>query len=132
MNVLKRVDEDLSSLGGKTTQWKVELVALEKVQKQNKKTFKLMEHINSVLVCIDKLEDQAEERDQKIWALEWEVEELKPKVCLCVRAEEEIDVPEEVKGGHKMCLKHSDPLLYRRPLVWSMSHQVWILRTQPI
>ena len=34
MKVLKRVDEDLISLGGKATQRKVELVALEKkVQK---------------------------------------------------------------------------------------------------
>ena len=36
MKVLKRVDKDLSSLGGKATRWKAELVTLEKkVQKQN-------------------------------------------------------------------------------------------------
>ena len=44
MKVLKRVDEDLSSLGRKAMWRKVELVALEKkVQKQNKKMLKLME-----------------------------------------------------------------------------------------
>ena len=47
MKVLKRVDKDLSSLGGKATQWKAELVTLEKkVQKQNEKMLKLMEHID--------------------------------------------------------------------------------------
>ena len=54
-----------------------------------------------------------EEWDKKIWALEQEVEELKSKVCQCARVEEEIDVPEEVRRGHRMCLKHSDPFLYR-------------------
>ena len=44
MKVLKRVDEDLSSLSGKATRRKAELVALEKkVQKQNEKMLKLME-----------------------------------------------------------------------------------------
>ena len=44
IKVLKRVDEDLSSLGGKATRRKAELVALEKkVQKQNEKMLKLME-----------------------------------------------------------------------------------------
>ena len=38
MKVLKRVDEDLTSLSGKATRRKTELVALEKkVQKQNEK-----------------------------------------------------------------------------------------------
>ena len=47
MKVLKRVDKDLSSLGGKATQLKVELVTLEKkVQKQNEKMLKLMEWID--------------------------------------------------------------------------------------
>ena len=126
MKVLKRVDEDLSSLSNKVTQWKVELVALEK------KMLKLMEHINSALERIDDLEELAEKWDKRIWALEEEVEELKLKVCRCARVEDKIDVPEEAKRGHRMCLKHSDPFLYRRPLVWSTSHQVWILRTQPI
>ena len=44
MKVLERVDEDLTSLGGKATRWKVELVTLEKkVQKQDLKILKLME-----------------------------------------------------------------------------------------
>ena len=111
MKVLKRVDEDLLSLSNKVTQWKAELVALEKkVQKQNEKMLKLME-------CINDLEELAEKQDKRIWALEEVVEELKLKVCQCVRAEDKIDVPEEVKREHRMCLKHSDPFLYRTPLV---------------
>ena len=60
--------------------------------------------------------------DRRIQALEEEEEEeeeeeLKPKVCRCARAEEEVDVPEEVRRGHRMCLKHSDLFPYRRPLV---------------
>ena len=44
MKVLKRVDEDLSSLSGKATRRKVKLIALEKkVQKQDKKMLALME-----------------------------------------------------------------------------------------
>ena len=44
MKVLKRVDEDLTSLSGKATRRKMELIALEKkVQKQNEKMLKLME-----------------------------------------------------------------------------------------
>ena len=44
MKVLKRVDTDLTSLSGKMTRRKMELVALEKkVQKQNEKMLKLME-----------------------------------------------------------------------------------------
>ena len=74
---------------------------------------KLMEHIDSVLKCIDELEDQAEECNKKIWALEEEVEDLKPKVCWCARVEEEIDVPEEVRRGYRMSLKHSDLFPYR-------------------
>ena len=110
MKVLKRVNEDLTSLGGKVTRQKVELVSLErKVQKQDLKILKLMERINSALEHIDNLEKLAEKRDKRIWALEEEVEELKPKVCRCARVEEEIDVPEEVKRGHRMHLKHSDP-----------------------
>ena len=50
MKVLKRVDEDLSSLSGKATSRKVELIALEKtVQKQNEKMLKLMGRIDSAL-----------------------------------------------------------------------------------
>ena len=50
MKVLKRVDEDLSSLNGKATRRKAELVALEKtVQKQNEKMLKLMGQIDSAL-----------------------------------------------------------------------------------
>ena len=123
MKVLKRVDKDLLSLGGKATQQKVELVTLEKkVQKQNEKMLKLMEHIDLALNHIDNLEELAEKRDKRIQALEEEVEELKLKVCWCARAEDEINVPEEVRRGHRICLKQSDPLLYRRPLVWSTSH----------
>ena len=50
MKVLKRVDEDLTSLSRKVTRRKTELVALEKkVQKQNEKMLKLMEQINLAL-----------------------------------------------------------------------------------
>ena len=56
-----------------------------------------MEWINSALKHIDDLEELAEKRDQRIWALEEEVEGLKPKICRCARVEEEIDAPEEVK-----------------------------------
>ena len=95
MKVLKRVDEDLTSLGGKVTRRKVELVALEKkVQKQDLKILKLMEHIDSALEHINDLEDLAERRDKRIQALEEEVEELKLKVCRCKGKEREIDVPE--------------------------------------
>ena len=112
MKVLKGVDEDLLSLSGKVTQWRAELVALKKkVQKQDLKILKLMECIDSALERIDDLEDLAERRDKRIWALEEEVEELKPKVCDCKGKEKEVVVPEEVKRGHRMCLKQSDPLL---------------------
>ena len=122
MKVLKRVDEDLTSLSGKATCWKVELVLLEKkVQKQDLKILKLMEHIDSALERINDLEDLVERRDKRIWALEDEVEELKLKVCRCKGKEKEVVVPEEVKRGHRMCLKQYDPLLLRRPLGWSMS-----------
>ena len=105
MKVLKRVDEDLSSLSGKATRRKAELVALEKkVQKQNEKMLKLMEQIDSALEWIDELEDLAETRDKRIRNLEGEVEELKPKVCRCKGKEREVVTPVEVKRGHKMCL----------------------------
>ena len=118
MKVLKRIDEDLSSLGSKA-----ELVALEKkVQKQNKKMLKLMEWIDSALECINDLEELVEKWDKRIQALEEEIEELKLKVCWCARAEEEVDVPEEVRRGYRMCLEHSDLFPYRRPLVWSTNH----------
>ena len=98
LKVLKRVDEDLSSLGGKAIQQKTELVALEKkVQKQNEKMLKLIEQIDSALEHIDNLEELAEKQDKRIQALEEEVEELKPKVCQCVRAEDEVSAPDEVK-----------------------------------
>ena len=82
MKVLKRVDKDLTSLSGKATRQKVELVALKKkVQKQDLKILKLMEWLDSVLECINDLEDLAERRDKRIQALEEEVEKLKLKVC---------------------------------------------------
>ena len=50
MKVLKRVDEDLSSLNRKAIRRKAELMALEKtVQKQNKKMLKLMGRIDLAL-----------------------------------------------------------------------------------
>ena len=133
MKVLKRVDEDLTSLGGKVTRWKVELVSLEKkVQKQDLKILKLMEQIYSMLERIDNLEDLVERRDKRIWALEEEVEELKSKACHCKGKEREVLVPEEVRSGYRMCSMHSDLFPYRRPLGWSMSLQVLILMTRCI
>ena len=93
----------------------------KKVQKQDLKILKLMEHIDLALERIDDLEDLAEKRDKRIRTLEEEVEELKPKVCCCKGKEKEVVVPKEVKRGHRMCLKQSDPFLYRRPLGWSTS-----------
>ena len=120
MKVLKRVDKDLSSLNGKATRRKAELVALEKtVQKQNKKRLKLMGRINSALERINELEDQAETCDRRIRNLEEEVEEPGLKMCRCKGKEREVVTPVEVKRGHRMCLQHSDLLLYRNPLVWS-------------
>ena len=116
MKVLKRVDKDLSSLGGKATQLKAELVTLKKkVQKQNEKMLKLMEWIDLALEHINDLEELAEKQDQRIQTLEEELEELKPKVCWCARVEGEIDVPEEVERGHRMYLKQSDPPLAGDP-----------------
>ena len=125
MKVLKRVDKDLTSLGGKATRRKAELVSLEKkVQKQDLKILKLMEQINSVLERIDNLEELVEKRGQWIRALEEEVEELKPKTCRCKGKEREVEVPEEVRRGYRMCLIHSDFFPYRKPLGWSTSLQV--------
>ena len=91
MKVLKRVDEDLSSLNGKVTRRKAELVALEKtVQKQNEKMLKLMGWIDSALERIDKLEDLAETRDRGIQILEEKVEELESKACQCKGKEREV------------------------------------------
>ena len=105
MKVLKRVDEDLSSLSGKATRRKAELVALEKkVQKQNEKMLKLMERINSALERIDELEDLAETRDRRIRNLEEKVEELESKACRCKGKEREVVTPVEVRRGHRMCL----------------------------
>ena len=110
MKVLKRVDKDLSSLSGKATRRKAELVALEKkVQKQNEKMLKLMERIDSALEQIDELEDLAETQDRRIRNLEEKVEDLKSKACRCKGKEREVVTPVEVKRGHKMCLQHSDP-----------------------
>ena len=110
MKVLKRVDEDLTSLSRKATRRKTELVALEKkVQKQDLKILKLMEHLDSVLERIDDLEDLAERRDQRIQNLEEKVEELESKTCRCKGKEREVVTPIEVKRGHRMCLQHSDP-----------------------
>ena len=105
MTVLKRVDEDLSSLSGKATRRKAELVALEKkVQKQDVKMLKLMERIDSALEHIDELEDLAEIRDRRIQNLEEKVEELEGKACRCKGKEREIVTPVEVKRGHRVCL----------------------------
>ena len=103
----------------------------KKVQKQVLKILKLMEQINSALKHIDNLEDLVERRDKRIWALE-EVEELKLKVCCCKGKEREVDVPEVVRRGYRMCLIHSDLFPYRRPLGWSMSLQVLIPATRLI
>ena len=109
MKVLKRVDKDLTSLSGKATRRKVELMALEKkVQKQNKKMLKLMEQIDSALERIDELEDLAETWDKRIRKLE-KVEDLESKACRCKGKEREVVTPVEVKKGHRMCLQHSDP-----------------------
>ena len=99
----------------------------KKVQKQDLKILKLMERLDLALEWIDNLEDLAERWDKRIHTLEKEVEELKLKVCCCKGKEKEVVVPEEVKRGHRMCLKQSDPLLYRRPLGWSTSLQVLTL-----
>ena len=68
---------------------------------------------------IDDLEELMEKWDKRIRALE-EVEELKPKVCWCARVEE-INVPDKVRRGYRMCLDRSDLFPYRRLLGWSMS-----------
>ena len=102
---MKRVDEDLSSLNGKATRRKAELVALEKtVQKQNEKILKLMGRIDSALERIDELEDLAMTRDRRIRSLEEKVEELESKMCRCKGKEREVVTPVEVKKGHRMCL----------------------------
>ena len=91
MKVLKRVDEDLSSLNGKATRRKAELVALEKtVQKQDEKMLKLMGRIDSALEQIDELEDLAETWDRRIRNLEEKVEELESKTCRCKGKEREV------------------------------------------
>ena len=88
----------------------MELVALEKkVQKQDEQMLKLMQRIDSVLEQINELEDLAETQDRRIQILEEEVEDLKPKVCRCKGKEKEVVTPVEVKRGHRMCLRHSDP-----------------------
>ena len=104
MKVLKRVDEDLTSLSGKAMMGKTELVALEKkVQKQNEKMLKLMERIDLALERIDELEDLAETWDERIRNLEEEVEDLKSKACRCKGKEREVVTLVEVKRGHRMC-----------------------------
>ena len=133
MKVLKRVDEDLSSLNGKATRRKAELVALEKtVQKQNEKMLKLMGRIDSALERIDELEDLAETRDRRIQNLEEKVEDLESKACRCKGKEREVIIPVEVRRGHRMCLQHSDPPLYKNPLVWSMRVPALTLKTRRI
>ena len=98
MKVLKRVNEDLTLLSGKVTQQKVELMTLEKeVQKQNEKMLKLVEWIDSVLEHVEELEEEKVKQDRRIQDLEAEVKDLKPKVCQCTRAEDEISAPEEVR-----------------------------------
>ena len=107
MKVLKRVDEDLSSLNGKATRRKAELVALEKtVQKQSEKMLKLMGCIDSALERIDELEDLAETRDRRIRNLEEKVEELEGKACRCKGKEREVVTSVEVKKGHKIGRAH--------------------------
>ena len=102
---MKRVDEDLTSLSGKTTRRKTELVALErKVQKQNEQMLKLMGRIDSALERIGELEDLAKTHDRRIRNLEETVEELESKVCRCKGKEREVVTPVEVKKGHRMCL----------------------------
>ena len=96
----------------------------KKVQKQDLKILKLMEHIDSALERIDDLEELAEKRGQRIQALEEEVEELKPKVCRCKGKEREVEVPDKVRRGYRMCLIHSDLFPYRKPLGWSTSLRV--------
>ena len=131
MKVLKRVDEDLSSLNGKVTRRKAELVALEKtVQKQNEKMLKLMGRIDLALERIDELEDLVETQDRWIRNLEDKVEELEGKACRCKGKEREVVTPIEVKRGHRVCLQHSDPSPYRNPLVWSTRVPVLIRRTR--
>ena len=78
---------------------------------------------------IDELEDLVETRDRRVRNLE-KVEELESKTCRCKGKEREVITPVEVKRGHKMCLQHSDPLLYRNPLVWSTRVPVLIRRTR--
>ena len=99
------MDEDLSSLNGKATRRKAELVALEKtVQKQNKRMLKLMGRIDSALEWIDELEDLVETQDRRIRTLEEKVEELESKTCRCKGKEREVFTPVEVRRGHRMCL----------------------------
>ena len=78
---------------------------------------KLMGWIDSALERIDELEDLAETRDRRIQNLEEKVEVLESKTCRCKGKEREVVTPVEVKRGHGMYLQHSDPLLYRNPLV---------------
>ena len=93
----------------------------KKVQKQDLKILKLMEQIDSALEHIDDLEELAKKWDKRTRALEEEVEELKLRVCCCKGKDREVDVPEEVRRGYRMCLMHSDLFPYRSPLGWSMS-----------
>ena len=107
VKVLKRVDEDLTSLNGKVTRRKAELVALgKKVQKQNEKMLKLMERIDLALERINELEDLAKTWDRRIQNLEEKVEDLESKACRCKGKEREIVTPVEVKRG---CQGHSFP-----------------------
>ena len=89
-----------------------------------------MECIDSALEWINDLEELAEKRGQQIRALEEEMEELKPKVCRCKGKEREVEVPEEVRRGYRMCLIHSDLFPYRKPLGWSTSLRVLIPTTR--
>ena len=131
MKVLKKVDKDLSSLSGKATRRKSELVALEKtVQKQNEKMLKLMGRIDLALERIDELEDLAETRDRRIRNLEEKVEELEGKVCRCKGKEREVVTPVEVRRIYRVCLQHSDPSLYRNPLAWNTRVPVRIRQTR--
>ena len=104
MKVLKRVDEDPSSLSRKAMRRKAELVAVEKkIQKQNEKMLKLMERIDSALERIDELEDLAETRDRRIQNLEEKVGELEGKTCRCKGKEKEVVTPIEVRRGCRRC-----------------------------
>ena len=56
------------------------MILEKKVQKQNEKMLKLMEWIDSVLECVEELKEEKVKQSRRIWALEEEVKDFKPKV----------------------------------------------------